>query len=123
MTCFFDASHGPGTHEIMWTPQWGVPRPIMTCGACGQRWNDHLRAQSGYPQQGYPQAGYPQQGYGYVQEYPHHRHGYGGGTVAGAAAAGFVGGMIANEIFDNDEVVEVVDVVEVEEYNDYGGDW
>ncbi len=140
MTCFFDASHGPGTQEISWTPQWGVPRPIRTCGGCAQRWTDHLRGQQGYPQPGYPQQGYPQpgypqpgypqQGYGY-QEYPehHHRQGYGLGSVAAAGAAGFVGGMVVNELLDDDhhehvDYVEHVDVVEViEEDYDTGGDW
>ncbi len=141
MTCFFDASHGPGTQEISWTPQWGVPRPIRTCGGCAQRWTDHLRGQNGYPQPGYPQQGYPQQGYpqqGYAQpgygyqEYPerhHHRDGYGVGSVVAAGAAGFVGGMVVNELLDDDhhehvEYVEHVDVVEViEEDYDGGGDW
>ncbi len=136
MTCFFDASHGPAGQEIMWTPQWGVPRPIRTCPACAQRWAEHVHAQSGYPQQGYAQAGYPQPGYpaqpGYIQDYPQQRHGYGTGAVVAAGAAGFVGGMIANEIFDNDhvdvvehiDVVEHVDVVEVvEDYGDYNNDW
>jgi hypothetical protein len=44
---------------------------------------------------------------------------------AAPGAAGFVGGMIVNEMFDNDEVVEHVDVVEVVgDHEDYdGGDW
>jgi tellurium resistance protein TerD len=114
----------------MWAPQWGVQRPIRTCPACAQRWVDYTRGQSGYPQQGYPQGGYVQPGV-YVDDYP--RHGYGAGTVAAAGAAGFVGGMIANEMFDHHGYVEHVDVVEtvevvedveiVEDYGDYGSDW
>lgn len=121
MTCFFDAAHGPGSQEIMWSPQWGAPRPVLACPACAQRWADHLRG-GGYPQQGYPQQGYPQQGY--PQGYPPPRHGYGAGSMVAAGAAGFVGGMLVNEMFDHDEVVEHVDVVEVvDDYGDYGGDW
>lgn len=139
MTCFFDASHGPGSHEITWSPQWGAPRPVLACPACAQRWSDHLQGRSGYPQPGYaagypqpgyPQPGYPQPGYpvqGYPQDYPPHRHGYGAGTVAAAGAAGFVGGMIVNELLDDEpEVVveEHVDVVEVvDDYGDYSSDW
>jgi tellurium resistance protein TerD len=121
VTCFFDASHGPGTQEISWTPQWGVPRPVRTCAVCAQRWTDHLRGGQGYPQPGYPQAGYPQPGYGYPPEYPPQRRGYGTGAVVAAGAAGFVGGMVVNEMFDNDEIVEHIDVVD--DYGDYGGDW
>lgn len=124
MTCFFDASHGPGNQEITWSPQWGAPRPVLACPACAQRWTDYLQGRnSGYPQAGYPQAGYPQPGYpqpGYPG-YPQQRRGYGVGSVAAAGAAGFVGGMIVNEMFDSDEVVEVVEVVD--DYGDYGGDW
>jgi tellurium resistance protein TerD len=125
MTCFFDASHGPGTQEIAWSPQWGTARPVLACPACAQRWADHLRGGAGYPQPGYPQPGYPQQGYpqGY---YPPQHHGYGAGSVVAAGAAGFVGGMVVNEMFDHDEVVvEHVDVVDVvdDDYGDYNGDW
>lgn len=131
MTCFFDASHGPATQDITWTPQWGAPRPIRCCAACAQRWLEHLQGRSGYPQPGY-QAGYPQQGYaqpGYPQpvyadydDHPNRRHGYGLGAVAAAGAAGLVGGMVVNELFDDDdEHVEVVD--HVIDDGDYGGDW
>ncbi|MDN3353456.1 hypothetical protein [Actinomadura sp. DC4] len=116
MTCFFDASHGPGRREITWSPQWGAPRPVLACPACAQRWSDHLQGRGGYAQQaGYPQPGYPDYG-GYPQ-----RQGYGAGSMVAAGAAGFVGGMIVNEMFDHDEVVEQVDVVD--DYGDYGGDW
>ncbi len=55
--------------------------------------------------------------------------------MVAAGAAGFVGGMVVNELFDDDEGhhvehvdvvehVEHVDVVEVvDDYQDYGGDW
>jgi hypothetical protein len=133
VTCFFDASHGPGTQEVSWTPQWGTPRPVRTCVACAQRWAEYLQGHSGYPQPGYPQPGYPQAGYaqpgypqpgyGYPQDYPPQRHGYGTGAVVAAGAAGFVGGMIVNEMLDDDEVVvEHVDVVDVVD-DGYGGDW
>ncbi|WP_433184004.1 hypothetical protein [Actinoallomurus sp. CA-150999] len=142
MTCFFDASHGPATQDITWTPQWGSPRPVRCCAACAQRWMEYLQAQSGYPQPGYPQQGYPQP-HGYQQGYPQqaygypdrdydHHHGqrqYGLGTVAAAGAAGFVGGMVVNELLDDDDDHEHVEVIEhvVVEDNDYdggyGGDW
>jgi hypothetical protein len=123
VTCFFDASHGPGTQQITWSPQWGAPRPILACPACAQRWTDYLQGRNGYPQQpGYVQQGYPQPGY--PQDYPPQRRGYGAGSMVAAGAAGFVGGMIVNEMFDDDEVVEHVDVVDVvEDYGDYGNDW
>jgi hypothetical protein len=130
VTCFFDASHGPGNQQITWSPQWGAPRPVLACPACAQRWIEHLQGRDGYPQPGYVQQGYVQQGY--PQDYPPHRHGYGAGSVVAAGAAGFVGGMIVNEMFDHDEVVieehvdvieEHVDVVEVvDDYGDYSGD-
>jgi hypothetical protein len=132
VTCFFDASHGPGNREITWSPQWGVPRPVLACPACAQRWTDYLQGRNGYPQPGgYPQQGYPQPGYpqaGYPQDYPPQRRGYGAGSMAAAGAAGFVGGMLVNEMFDDDEVVVVdndVDVVEDYggDYGDSGGDW
>ncbi|MEV5751879.1 hypothetical protein AB0L00_29020 [Actinoallomurus sp. NPDC052308] len=134
MTCFFDASHGMATQEITWTPQWGAPRPVRCCAACAQRWIEFLQAQSGYPQPGY-QHGYPQQGYqqpGYYPDYQHeHHHGrqFGIGSVAAAGAAGFVGGMVVNELLDDDEHehVEVIEHVvheDVVDYDgDYGGDW
>jgi hypothetical protein len=124
MTCFFDASHGPAAQEISWSPQWGVPRPVRACTACAQRWSDYLQGhQAGYPQPGYAQPGYPQPGY--PQDYPPQRRGYGAGSMVAAGAAGFVGGMIVNEMFDHDDVVEVVEHVDVVDdgYGDYGGDW
>lgn len=147
MTCFFDASHGPGSQEITWSPQWGAPRPVLACPACAQRWIDHLQGRNsgypqsgGYPQQGYQQgyqqtgyaqAGYPQAGYaqpGYAQpaysEHPPQRRGYGVGSVAAAGAAGFVGGMLVNEMLDDDDdkEVEIIEVVD-DDFGDHGGDW
>ncbi|HEX6447731.1 MAG TPA: hypothetical protein VF053_21720 [Streptosporangiales bacterium] len=126
MTCFFDASHGPGTQEISWTPQWGVPRPVRACGACAQRWAQYVQGQNGYPQPGYaqpgyPQPGYPQPGYGYPQEYPPQRRGYGTGAMVAAGAAGFVGGMVVNELLDDDDHVEIIEEHIVDD--DFGGDW
>jgi hypothetical protein len=127
VTCFFDASHGPGSQEIMWSPQWGAPRPVFACPACAQRWTDHLQGRNGYPQPSHAQPGHAQPGYpqpGYPQDYTAQRRGYGTGSVVAAGAAGFLGGMIVNEMFDNDEVVEHVDVVDVvDDYGDYGSDW
>ncbi|MEU5533360.1 TerD family protein [Streptomyces sp. NPDC020362] len=97
VTCFFDPNHGPGTTTVTWSPQWGVPRPVQTCGGCAQRVQTTVPpfytppqqgypqpvqqgySQQGYPQQGYSQQGYPQQGYpqqgGYGQPYAdHHDH-------------------------------------------------
>jgi tellurium resistance protein TerD len=119
VTCFFDASHGPGRQEITWSPQWGTPRPVFACPACAQRWDDHLQGRDGYPQQ----PGYPNYG-GYPQDCPPQRRGYGTGSMVAAGAAGFVGGMLVNEMFDNDEIVEQVDVVDVvDDYGNYGGEW
>jgi hypothetical protein len=138
VTCFFDASHGPATQDITWTPQWGAPRPIRCCAACAQRWTEYLQGRGGYPQagyqQGYPQPGYPQPGYaqpgypppmyGDYDDRPQRRHGYGLGAVAAAGAAGLVGGMVVNELFDDDdEHVEIVDHVIDDDGGDYGGDW
>jgi hypothetical protein len=122
VTCFFDASHGPGNREITWSPQWGVPRPILACPACAQRWSDYLQGRNGYPQPGgYPQQGYPQPNY--PQDYPPQRRGYGVGSVAAAGAAGLVGGMLVNEMFDDDQVIVENDVDVVEDYGDGGGEW
>jgi hypothetical protein len=44
--------------------------------------------------------------------------------MVAAGAAGFLGGMVVNEMFDNDEVVEHVDVVDVvDDSGDYGSEW
>jgi tellurium resistance protein TerD len=144
LTCFFDASHGPATQEVTWTPQWGAPRPVRCCAACAQRWMEYLQAQSGYPQPGGYQQGYPQpHGYqqGYQQGYPQpgypqpdydhdhrQRRQFGLGSVAAAGAAGFVGGMVVNELLDDDDEHEHVEVIEHVVHDDdfggdYGGDW
>ncbi|MEU6465776.1 TerD family protein [Streptomyces sp. NPDC046976] len=132
MTCFFDPNHGPGVTTVTWSPQWGVPRPVQTCGGCAQRVQTtvppfYTPPQQGYPQpvapgypqqgypQGYPQQGYPQQGYGQPyddrsHEYHHHDHEergggrrFGTGALIGAGAAGLIGGALLNEAFDDDE--------------------
>jgi tellurium resistance protein TerD len=129
MTCFFDPAHGPGPMTVTWSPQWGVPRPVQTCGSCAQRvqttpppfytpvqqgYPQPGYAPQGYPQQGYPQQGYPQQGYAppYADPYDHHDHHdrhqqggrrFGAGALIGAGAAGLVGGALLNEAFDDDE--------------------
>ncbi|MET8951973.1 TerD family protein [Streptomyces sp. NPDC004533] len=124
VTCFFDPSHGPGMTSVTWSPQWGVPRPIQTCGGCAQRVQTtpppfYTPPQQGYPQavpQGYPQQGYPQQGYPqqYGEHYDHHDHQQGGGrrfgagALIGAGAAGLIGGALLNEAFDDDEPDVVV---------------
>ncbi|MBX7548077.1 TerD family protein [Streptomyces sp. NPDC004232] len=126
VTCFFDPNHGPGTMTVTWSPQWGVARPVQTCGGCAQRVQTTVPpfytppqqgypqpVQQGYPQQGYPQQGYPQQGYpqqGYAEPYgDRHDHQQGGGrrfgtgALIGAGAAGLIGGALLNEAFDDDE--------------------
>ncbi|MEU9475936.1 TerD family protein [Streptomyces sp. NPDC048191] len=131
VTCFFDPNHGPGTATVTWSPQWGVPRPVQTCGACAQRVQTTVPpfytppqqgypqqsypqqgypqpVPQGYPQQGYPQQGYPQQGYGqpYADHDHHHEGGgrrFGAGALIGAGAAGLIGGALLNEAFDDDE--------------------
>ncbi|MFF2812917.1 TerD family protein [Streptomyces sp. NPDC058000] len=120
MTCFFDPSHGPGMTPVLWSPQWGVPRQVQTCGGCAQRVQTtappfYTPAQAGYPQpaqQGYPQQaqpGYPQQGYA---QQPDHQQGggrrFGTGALIGAGAAGLVGGALLNEAFSDDEPEVVV---------------
>ncbi|QRX94617.1 TerD family protein [Streptomyces sp. A1-5] len=120
MTCFFDPSHGPGMTPVTWSPQWGVPRQVQTCGGCAQRVQTttppfYTPAQAGYPQpvqQGYPQQaqqGYPQQGY--PQQPEQHQGGgrrFGTGALIGAGAAGLVGGALLNEAFSDDEPEVVV---------------
>ncbi|MER6383032.1 TerD family protein [Streptomyces sp. NPDC001250] len=121
VTCFFDPNHGPGVTTVTWSPQWGVPRPVQTCGACAQRVQTtpppfYTPPQQGYPQpvqQGYPQQGYPQQGYGQPYgDQDHHQQGggrrFGTGALIGAGAAGLIGGALLNEAFDDDEPEVVV---------------
>jgi hypothetical protein len=125
VTCFFDPSHGPGSANVLWTPQWGVSRPIQSCGQCAQRVQTTAPPyyipsgapqaagypqQTGYPQQGYPpQAGYPQQGYPQSGYPPPQRHGHSTGAVVGAGVAGLVGGALLGEMLSNDEPREVVE--------------
>ncbi|MFJ5924971.1 TerD family protein [Kitasatospora sp. NPDC092948] len=115
VTCFFDPAHGPGSTPVLWSPQWGVPRQIQSCGACAQRVQTTpppyytAPAAAGYPQPGYPaaqpgyaqQPGYPQQG-GHQPEQPQGRR-FGTGALIGAGAAGLVGGALLNEAFSDDE--------------------
>ncbi|MFE9559017.1 TerD family protein [Streptomyces sp. NPDC006703] len=126
VTCFFDPNHGPGMTSVMWSPQWGVPRPIETCGSCAQRvqstpppYYTVPAAQAGYPQpvqQGYPQPvqqGYPQpvQQQGYPQQpggQPGQPRRFGTGALIGAGAAGLVGGALLNEALSDDEPNVVV---------------
>ncbi|OKJ13582.1 TerD family protein [Kitasatospora sp. CB01950] len=116
VTCFFDPAHGPGTTAVLWSPQWGVPRQIQSCGACAQRVQTTpppyytAPAAAGYPQQqGYAQPGYPQQG-GYPAQ-PEQQQGgrrFGTGAMIGAGAAGLVGGALLAEAFDDDSPDVVV---------------
>ncbi|MER6071713.1 TerD family protein [Streptomyces sp. NPDC001817] len=126
VTCFFDPNHGPGVTTVTWSPQWGVPRPVQTCGACAQRVQTTVPpfytppqqgypqpVPQGYPQQGYPQQGYPQQAYGEpYADHDHHQQGggrrFGAGALIGAGAAGLIGGALLNEAFDDDEPDVVV---------------
>jgi tellurium resistance protein TerD len=124
VTCFFDPTHAPGSINVLWSPQWGVPRPVQACQPCAQRVQTtpppfYLPQgapqagypQAGYPQQGYPQAGYPQAGYpqpGYAQQgYPQAGYPQQGGhstaAVVGAGVAGLVGGALIGEMLDDDE--------------------
>ncbi|MEU1824751.1 TerD family protein [Streptomyces abikoensis] len=123
VTCFFDPSHGPGMTTVLWSPQWGVPRQVQTCGGCAQRvqttpppYYTPQQPQAGYPQpvqQGYPQQGYQQQGYpqqqppaGYPQQQGGQQQGgrrFGTGALIGAGAAGLVGGALLNEAMSDDE--------------------
>jgi hypothetical protein len=119
VTCFFDPSHAPGSASVLWAPQWGVPRPIQTCGPCAQRMQttappyympSGAPQAMGYPQQaGYPQPGYPQQGYP-QPGYPPQRHGHSTGAVVGAGVAGLVGGALLDEMLsDHDEPREIIE--------------
>jgi tellurium resistance protein TerD len=101
MTCFFDPTHGPGTATVTWSPQWGVPRQIQTCGGCAQRVQTTVPPFYTPPQQGYPgQYADPQQHGGGRR--------FGTGALIGAGAAGLIGGALLNEAFDDDEPEVVV---------------
>ncbi|MGW4383961.1 TerD family protein [Kitasatospora sp. NPDC004531] len=113
-SCFFDPAHGPGGTAVLWSPQWGVPRQIQSCGACAQRVLSTpppyytAPATAGYPPQGYPAAeyGHPQHGYpqhgGYPAEHQQGGRRFGTGAMIGAGAAGLVGGALLAEAFDDD---------------------
>ncbi|MFE1556102.1 TerD-family protein [Streptomyces sp. WZ.A104] len=107
MTCFFDPHHGPGTMPVMWSPHWGVPRQIQTCGGCAQHIQTtpapYYTPQAGYPQpeqHGYAQP--MQQGYPQEPQQGGNRR-FGMGAVLGAGAAGLVGGALLNEALDDDD--------------------
>lgn len=105
MICFFDPAHGAGTVNMMWMPQWGVPRAIEVCQFCAQRIQTTQPPFYQPMQQGYPQAGYPQQ-QAYAQPgYPQHQQGQGHSTGAmiGAGAAGLAGGMLLGEMMSDDD--------------------
>jgi len=141
VTCFFDPSHGPGGMTVMWSPQWGVPRPVQTCVACGQRVQSApppYYLPPGTPQPGYPQpapgyapppGGYPGAGYagGYAEPgYPPPRRGHSTGAVVGAGVAGLVGGALLGEMLADEERPEIIEnntYVEDNTYVDnYNGD-
>jgi len=119
MTCFFDPSHGAGTTAALWSPQWGVPRQIQTCGGCAQRINTTpppfytppqtdgypQPVQQGYPQQPYAEQGYPQQqGYPQApgQDRPEGGRRFGTGALLGAGAAGLMGGALLGGALSDD---------------------
>jgi tellurium resistance protein TerD len=114
VTCFFDPSHGYGAVNVVWQPQWGVPRPVQTCQQCAQRIQTtpppfYTPQAAGYPQQGYVPGGYPQQG-GYPQPgypqagYPQQpRQGHSTGAVVGAGVAGLIGGALIGEMMSDDD--------------------
>ncbi|WP_052434973.1 hypothetical protein [Streptacidiphilus melanogenes] len=143
MTCFFDPSHGYGSVNVVWQPQWGVPRPVQTCQQCAQRIETTpppfytppqaagYPQQGGYVQGGYPQQGYPQQG-GYQQGYPQAgypqqpRQGHSTGAVVGAGVAGLIGGALIGEMLndgddDRREREAFEEGREYEERRDFGG--
>ncbi|MFC5721297.1 hypothetical protein ACFP1Z_14085 [Streptomyces gamaensis] len=129
---------------VMWAPQWGVARNVMSCVACAQRWatvqqqaaaGQNAGYAQGYapaPQQGQGYAQPPQQGYaqapqahGYGQGQPQ-RQGPGWGGVAAAGIAGLAGGALINEMMDDDEPRQVVNITE--NHNEFidsdgDGDW
>ncbi|MDF3289575.1 hypothetical protein [Streptomyces silvisoli] len=119
MTCFFDSAHAPGSVSVMWSPQWGVSRPVQACGPCAQRVQTtsppYYQPQGApYPQQsGYPQAGYPQAGYaqpGYPQPgYPQQRPGHSTAAVVGAGVAGLVGGALIGEMLEDERPRTVIE--------------
>ncbi|KPI25326.1 stress protein [Actinobacteria bacterium OV450] len=120
MTCFFDPHHSAGTTWVMWSPQWGTPRHVQTCGGCAQRVQSTpppyygappvadphtgypAPAQQGYAPQSYPEQGYAQEGHPQTPGQNQPRR-FGTGALIGAGAAGLVGGALLNEAFSDDE--------------------
>lgn len=92
--------------NVVWTPQWGVARPIEVCQFCAQRIQTtqppfYQPAQAGYPQPGYPQPGYGQQGYD--QGYGQQHQGHSTGAVVAAGVGGLIGGMVLDEMLSDDD--------------------
>ncbi|MEZ0089258.1 hypothetical protein [Streptacidiphilus sp. EB129] len=128
MTCFFDPSHGYGAVNVMWQPQWGVPRPVQSCQGCAQRiqttpppfYMPQAAPQAGYPQAGYPQQGYAQQGYpqaGYPQQ---GRPGHSTAAVVGAGVAGLVGGALIGEMLSDDDRPQYEERRDFDDRGDFG---
>ncbi|MFI9724297.1 TerD family protein [Streptomyces sp. NPDC052396] len=107
--CFFDPAHGPGAESAVWSPQWGLSRPIEACPSCAQRVRTttppfYSPPQAGHPQpvqQGYQPApqGYPQQP---APGQPQQGRRFGTGALLGAGAAGLVGGALLDEALSDD---------------------
>jgi hypothetical protein len=113
MTCFFDSAHAPGSVSVMWSPQWGVPRPVQACGPCAQRVQTtsppYYQPQAGYPQAGYPQqSGYPQPGYP-QPGYPQQRPGHSTAAVVGTGVAGLVGGALIGEMLEEERPHTIIE--------------
>ncbi|MGF1432014.1 hypothetical protein [Kitasatospora sp. LaBMicrA B282] len=111
MTCFFDPAHPPAGAEVLWSPQWGVPRPVQACAACAQRVRSTpppYYVPSGAAQSGYGQSGYGQSGYGQDQDrYGRPGQGYGQSghstaAVVGAGVAGLAAGALLGELLDDE---------------------
>ncbi|GLW70846.1 hypothetical protein Kpho02_31450 [Kitasatospora phosalacinea] len=101
--CFFDPAHGPAAAEVLWSPQWGVARPVPSCPACAQRVRT---TPPPYYVDPVP-AAHPVHPHGYDAHPPEHRHDGGGrrfgtGAMIGAGAAGLVGGALLYEALDDD---------------------
>ncbi|MEV5510171.1 TerD family protein [Streptomyces orinoci] len=102
--CFFDPSHGPGTDSAVWSPQWGVSRPVEACPSCAQRVRTTTPPFYAPPANHQPpvQQGYPQQpGVGPGQQGQQGRR-FGTGALLGAGAAGLVGGALLDEALSDD---------------------
>ncbi|MFF4341933.1 TerD family protein [Kitasatospora sp. NPDC001540] len=102
--CFFDPAHGPAAAEVLWSPQWGVPRPVRSCPACAQRVRTTPPPYYTDPVPAPVPTAHP---HGYDAHHPEHRHDGGGrrfgtGAMIGAGAAGLVGGALLYEALDDD---------------------